>query len=86
MGELIAIGQARHKAEEALRVAKEAVEVANRAKSQFLSYMSHELRTSLNAILGFAQLITRNGSLNSQQQGYLGYHQPQRQTPTESNQ
>lgn len=36
VGELIAIGQARHKAEEALRVAKEAAEVANRAKSQFL--------------------------------------------------
>lgn len=34
-----------------------AAEAANRAKSDFLSGMSHELRSPLNAILGFAQLI-----------------------------
>ncbi len=34
-----------------------AAEKANRAKSDFLSSMSHELRSPLNAILGFAQLI-----------------------------
>jgi PAS domain S-box-containing protein len=32
-------------------------EHANRAKSDFLSSMSHELRSPLNAILGFAQLM-----------------------------
>jgi CheY-like chemotaxis protein len=32
-------------------------EQANRAKSDFLSSMSHELRSPLNAILGFAQLL-----------------------------
>ena len=40
-----------------LRNAKRAAEEANLAKSDFLSAMSHELRSPLNAILGFAQLI-----------------------------
>lgn len=71
VGELVAIGQARHKAEEALRVAKEAAEAANRAKSAFLANMSHELRTPLNAILGFAQLMERDAALTSRQRDSL---------------
>jgi len=40
-----------------LQIAKFTAEKANLAKSDFLSSMSHELRSPLNAILGFAQLI-----------------------------
>jgi PAS domain S-box-containing protein len=71
IGEIIAIGRARHQAEEALRVAKEAAETANRAKSAFLANMSHELRTPLNAILGFSQLMERDTSLSPNQRESL---------------
>ena len=51
------LDQALHETNIKLESAKSTAEKANLAKSDFLSSMSHELRSPLNAILGFAQLI-----------------------------
>ena len=51
---------------EELRQARDAADVASRAKSAFLANTSHEIRTPMNAILGLAHLM-RRGEMNSQQ-------------------
>ena len=47
----------KRKAEADLVTAKDSAEAANAAKSQFLATMSHELKTPLNAIVGFSDLL-----------------------------
>ena len=59
----------RKHAEAALQTAKEEAERANNAKNDFLSRMSHEFRTPLNAILGFSQLIEMDASTPAQTEG-----------------
>jgi len=49
------------------REARRVAELANRAKSQFLSTMSHELRTPLNGILGYAQMLAKDDTLGERQ-------------------
>ncbi len=49
-----------YKRAEALEKSKEAAETASQAKSEFLSTMSHELRSPLNTVIGFSDLIMRN--------------------------
>ncbi|MCW5750985.1 MAG: PAS domain-containing sensor histidine kinase [Alphaproteobacteria bacterium] len=63
----------RRRAEDALREALEAAELANRAKSRFLATMSHELRTPLNAIIGFSELLLGSscGRLEARQREYV---------------
>ncbi|WP_454774705.1 ATP-binding protein [Janthinobacterium tructae] len=56
---------AQKQAEEAMLLARDAAEAANRSKAEFLANMSHEIRSPLNAILGMAWLLER-GNLDGE--------------------
>ncbi|RMF17539.1 MAG: sensor histidine kinase [Alphaproteobacteria bacterium] len=61
--------------EAALRERNEALQTADRLKSEFVANMSYELRTPLNSIMGFAELLGHeiSGTLNERQRDYLSY-------------
>ncbi len=59
--------------EEELRREKERFEYASKVKSEFLAIMSHQLRTPLNALIGFSELMKQkiSGELNETQERYI---------------
>ena len=60
------------KMNQALSEAVRAAETANKAKSSFLSNMSHDIRTPMNAIIGFTTLAVSNIDDKKRVRDYLG--------------
>jgi PAS domain S-box-containing protein len=69
LGSLMDISEMK-RAEDDLKLAKDAAEAANQAKTEFLANVSHEIRTPLNAIVGMTELML-DSSLSSEQQETL---------------
>ena len=63
----------RFRIESALRDRNEALEAADRLKSDFIKHVSYELRTPLNTILGFSEHLSSEipGALNQRQREYV---------------
>jgi signal transduction histidine kinase/ActR/RegA family two-component response regulator len=55
--------EAHHRTDKELQRAKEVAEAANLAKSRYVVGLSHELRSPLNAISGYAQLLENDATL-----------------------
>ena len=59
--------------ERALRDRAQALETADRLKSEFIANVSYELRTPLNTVIGFTEILANQyfGQLNERQQEYI---------------
>jgi signal transduction histidine kinase/CheY-like chemotaxis protein len=60
----------RRLAQQALEVARQEADAANRAKGEFLAVMSHEIRTPLTAVTGYASMLEET-ALDARQQRYV---------------
>lgn len=65
--------EAERKRAEEMRIKKEHIEYARKVKNEFLANVSHEMRTHLNSILGFSELMKQKmtGELNAKQSKYV---------------
>jgi two-component system cell cycle sensor histidine kinase PleC len=66
--------QLRKYTERAIRAARAEAELSSRSKSAFLSTMSHELKTPLNAIIGFSDLIRQTGAVRPDEASEYAQH------------
>jgi len=59
----------------AMEMLKMKAETANIAKSEFLANISHEMKTPLNAVIGFSELLKGKsfGEINEKQEGYVNH-------------
>ncbi|HEV7912867.1 MAG TPA: ATP-binding protein [Albitalea sp.] len=55
--------ESHQRTDQALQQAKRTADLANQAKSRYISAISHELRTPLNSIIGYAQLLDEDESV-----------------------
>ena len=72
----LALLEAKQRAEEAATLANEAMlkaKAADHAKSTFLANMAHELRTPLDAIVGFSEIIKLDNIQTKEHYEYAGY-------------
>lgn len=58
-------------AQESVQRALQAAERADRSKTKFLASVSHDIRTPMNAIVGFISLLEPAGNLTEEQKDYL---------------
>ena len=68
---LMAEIRAHQRTDRQLQKARDVAEAANQAKSRYVVGISHELRSPLNAILGYAQLLERDPAISAPRRDHI---------------